>query len=308
MIKLTLVIMAAGMGSRYGGLKQIDPVGPNNEIIMDYSIYDAIKAGFSKVVFVIKKEIEDTFKESIGNRISKIIDTEYVFQEINKVPEGFKAPKERVKPWGTGHAILCCKDVVNTPFAVINADDFYGSTTFLEIGKFLSEARDNEEFYNYAMVGFKLKNTLTENGTVARGICNVDENNNLVDITERTKIRKTETGAQYTEDGETWIDISQESIVSMNIWGFTPSIFKELEMGFSKFLEESKESILKSEYFLPSVADALIHEGKAKVKVLTSKEQWHGVTYKDDKPIVHKAINNLIDSGVYPKDLWDISK
>ncbi|PRR79153.1 Nucleotidyl transferase [Clostridium liquoris] len=305
MVKPTLVIMAAGMGSRYGGLKQIDPVGPSGEIIMDYSIYDAMKAGFGKVVFIIKKEIEDAFRETIGNRISKIVDTAYVYQEVYKVPSNFEVPQDRIKPWGTAHAVLCCKDVVNTPFAVINADDFYGSTSFEEIGKFLSEVKDDREFYNYAMVGFQLENTLTEHGTVARGVCNVDNENYLVNITERTKIKKFEDAAKYTEDGESWIDIPKGSTVSMNTWGFTPSIFEELEEGFSKFLEGNKENILKSEYFLPSVVDNLIAEGKAKVKVMTSKEQWYGVTYREDKPNINKAINDLINSGVYPEKLWD---
>ena len=305
MVKPTLVIMAAGMGSRYGGLKQIDPVGPNGEIIMDYSIYDALKAGFGKVVFIIRKEIEDAFRETIGNRISKIVDTAYVYQEVYKVPSNFEVPQDRIKPWGTAHAVLCCKDVVNTPFAVINADDFYGSTSFEEIGKFLSEVKDDREFYNYAMVGFQLENTLTEHGTVARGVCNVDNENYLVNITERTKIKKFEDAAKYTEDGESWIDIPKGSTVSMNTWGFTPSIFEELEEGFSKFLEGNKENILKSEYFLPSVVDNLIAEGKAKVKVMTSKEQWYGVTYREDKPNINKAINDLINSGVYPEKLWD---
>ena len=305
MVKPTLVIMAAGMGSRYGGLKQIDPVGPSGEIIMDYSIYDAMKAGFGKVVFIIRKEIEDAFRETIGNRISKIVDTAYVYQEVYKVPSNFEVPQDRIKPWGTAHAVLCCKDVVNTPFAVINADDFYGSTSFEEIGKFLSEVKDDREFYNYAMVGFQLENTLTEHGTVARGVCNVDNENYLVNITERTKIKKFEDAAKYTEDGESWIDIPKGSTVSMNTWGFTPSIFEELEEGFSKFLEGNKENILKSEYFLPSVVDNLIAEGKAKVKVMTSKEQWYGVTYREDKPNVNKAINDLINSGVYPEKLWD---
>ena len=305
MVKPTLVIMAAGMGSRYGGLKQIDPVGPSGEIIMDYSIYDAMKAGFGKVVFIIKKEIEDAFRETIGNRISKIVDTAYVYQEVYKVPSNFEVPQDRIKPWGTAHAVLCCKDVVNTPFAVINADDFYGSTSFEEIGKFLSEVKDDREFYNYAMVGFQLENTLTEHGTVARGVCNVDNENYLVNITERTKIKKFEDAAKYTEDGESWIDIPKGSTVSMNTWGFTPSIFEELEEGFSKFLEGNKENILKSEYFLPSVVDNLIAEGKAKVKVMTSKEQWYGVTYREDKFQVKKAINDLINRGVYPRKLWD---
>lgn len=305
MIKPTLVIMAAGMGSRYGGLKQIEPVGPNGEIIMDYSIYDALKANFGKVVFIIKKEIEEAFKQTIGDRISSIIDTAYVYQEVSAyIPLNYSVHEGRVKPWGTAHAVLCCKDIVDTPFAVINADDFYGSTSFEEIGKYLSEVKDSEDFYSYAMIGFQLENTLTEHGTVARGVCNVDPYNYLVDINERTKIKKFGEDAKYTEDGENWINIPKESTVSMNTWGFTPSIFKELEAGFMKFLEENEANILKAEYFIPSVVDSLIKEGKAKVKVLKSKEQWYGVTYKEDKPMVHEAINKLIRSGIYPEKLW----
>ncbi|MBL4937144.1 nucleotidyltransferase [Clostridium sp. YIM B02515] len=305
MVKPTLVIMAAGMGSRYGGLKQIDPVGPNGEIIMDYSIYDALKAGFDKVVFIIKKEIEAAFRETIGDRISKVIDTTYVYQEIVKVPSNYEVPEGRIKPWGTAHAVLCCKDVIDTPFAVINADDFYGATSFQEIGRFLSGIKDDGDFYNYAMVGFELENTLTEHGTVARGVCNVDNENYLINITERTKIKKSSDRAQYAEGEDLWIDIPKESTVSMNLWGFTPSIFMELEKGFSRFLEVKEADNLKAEYFLPSVVDKLIIEGKAKVKVLTSKEQWYGVTYKEDKPLVHKAINRLINSGIYPEKLWE---
>lgn len=305
MIKPTLVIMAAGMGSRYGGLKQIEPVGPNGEIIMDYSIYDALKANFGKVVFIIKKEIEEAFKQTIGDRISSIIDTAYVYQEVAAyIPSNYSIPEGRVKPWGTAHAVLCCKDVVDTPFAVINADDFYGSTSFEEIGKYLSGVKDNGDIYNYAMIGFQLENTLTEHGTVARGVCNVDSKNYLVDITERTKIKKFGNEAKYTEDGENWISILKESTVSMNTWGFTPSIFKELEAGFTKFLEENEANILKAEYFIPSVVDSLIKGEKAKVKVLKSKEQWYGVTYKEDKPMVHEAINKLIKFGIYPEKLW----
>jgi len=300
----TLVVMAAGMGSRYGGLKQIDPVGPNGEIIMDYSIYDAIKAGFGKVVFIIKEENEEIFKEAIGSRIEKLIDTAYVFQKIDNLPAGYNVPEGRVKPWGTGHAVLCCRDVVDTPFAVINADDFYGATSFKVLFDFLKDAEDSEGKYKYSMAGFVLENTLTENGHVARGICTVDSDGYLKEIHERTKIQKFENGAKYTEDGENWVSIPEGSTVSMNTWGFTPSLFKELEVAFPKFLDASKENILKAEYFLPSVIDNLISENKATVKVLPSKERWYGVTYKEDKPVVNQAIRDLIKEGVYPEKLW----
>ncbi len=304
MIKPTLVVMAAGMGSRYGGLKQIDPVGPNGEIIMDYSIYDALKAGFGKVVFIIKEERKKDFHEKIGEKIEKLVETEYVFQKLEDLPEGFKVPEGRIKPWGTAQAVLCCKNAVNTPFAVINADDFYGASTFKAIHDYLVNAKDSKDFYDYSMVGFLLENTLTDHGHVARGICTVDSEGYLKEIHERTQIKKFGCEAKYTEDNNTWIQIPLESTVSMNIWGFTPSFFSALEARFPKFLEGIKENPLKAEYFLPSVVDSLIAEGKARVKVLNTKEQWHGVTYQEDKPLVKEAIRKLIEKGIYPEKLW----
>lgn len=306
MIKPALVIMAAGMGSRYGGLKQIEPVGPNGEIILDYSIHDAMKAGFGKIVFVIKKEIEDTFRDAIGKRIEKLIDVEYAFQGLDDVPEGYMVPAERIKPWGTGHAVMSSRNVVDTPFAVINADDFYGATSFQVLSDYLCKARDDKDKYQYCMVGFVLENTLTENGHVARGVCTVDSQGYLQGICERTKIVKFGAETKYTEDGDNWVTIPQGSIVSMNTWGFTPSMFKELEARFPKFLEENKNNILKAEYFLPSVVDSLIAEGKATVKVLPSHERWYGVTYKEDKPVVKEAINELVKKGVYPQCLREV--
>lgn len=305
MIKPTLVVMAAGMGSRYGGLKQIDPVGPNGEIIIDYSIYDALKAGFGKVVFIIKEEMKEEFHEIIGKRIEKLVDTAYAFQKTDNVPEGYEVPVERVKPWGTAHAVMCCRDVVDAPFAVINADDFYGQSTFKLIHDYLVNAEDCEGFYQYSMVGFILENTLTDHGHVARGVCTVDDLGNLKGIQERTKIQKFGDSSKYTEDGETWIEIPSGSMVSMNTWGFTPSIFKEIEGKFPKFLEDNKDNLLKAEYFLPTVVDSLITQNKAKVKVLTSTEQWYGVTYKEDKPRVKEAINALIEKGIYSENLWE---
>ena len=302
MTKPTLVVMAAGMGSRYGGLKQIDSVGPNGEIIIDYSIYDAIKAGFSKVVFIIRKDLENVFKEKIGKKIEKIIETEYVFQDINfGVLEEFNLPKERKKPWGTAHAIYCCKDVISGPFVVINADDFYGQSTYKIIYDYLVNSKDD---FEYLMAGFILENTLTENGTVARGICKVDNYNNLLSITERTSIKQFDNDIKYTEDDLNWIDIKKGSIVSMNIWGFKPTIFSELEKDFKIFLRNNKDNILKAEFYIPSVIDSMIKQKKASVKVLVSKEQWYGVTYKEDKENVCKSINNLM-GNIYPDKLWE---
>ncbi|MFY9592703.1 MAG: sugar phosphate nucleotidyltransferase [Caldicoprobacterales bacterium] len=301
MKKPALVIMAAGMGSRYGGLKQIDPVGPNGEIIIDYSIYDALKAGFDKVVFIIKEEIEEAFREVIGSRIEKKVETAYVFQDIDDLPEGFTRPAEREKPWGTGHAVLSCRGKIDRPFSVINADDFYGRDSFQVLYDYLKDI-DDVKSYNYAMVGFILKNTLTEHGYVSRGICQVNSQGYLEDIKERTKIQRFSDGVKYQEDGE-WITIPENSIVSMNMWGFTPSIFDELETGFSNFLEKNKDNIEKAEFFLPNLVGDLVTDDKAKVKVLTSNERWYGVTYKEDKPIVKKAIGELIKQGIYPDKL-----
>lgn len=305
MKKPALVIMAAGIGSRYGGLKQIDPVGQNGEKIIDYSIYDALKAGFGKVVFIINKKIEEAFRESIGNRVEKLVDTVYVYQSVNDVPSGFTVPEGRVKPWGTGHAVLSCMDVVDTPFAVINADDFYGQTSYQKIGRYLMDMKDTDDVYHYCMVGFRLENTLTENGHVARGVCTVGEDGCLKEIHERTKIKKFEDGVKYTEDDVNWVLIPEGSTVSMNMWGFTPGVFNELKAGFPEFLERNRGNIEKAEYFLPTVVDGLISSGKAIVKVLPSEERWYGVTYKEDKPVVKEAISQMVKCGVYPANLWE---
>lgn len=305
MEKPVLVIMAAGMGSRYGGLKQIDPVDEQGNIIIDFSIYDAVKAGFEKIVFIIKKQIEEEFKKSIGERIAKYVEVEYVYQELFKIPEGFSVPEGRVKPFGTGHAILCAKDVIHGSFAVINADDYYGRKAFEEIYQQLINVCDDDK-YRYAMVGYELHNTLTENGSVARGVCVVDNNNYLLTINERTRIEKHGNEAQYTlDDGETWVTLPKESLVSMNMWGFTASIMDELENRFVKFLKEDiPNNPLKAEYFLPFVVDELLQEKKATVTVLKTPDVWHGVTYKEDKPCVMAAIKKLKDSGMYPDILW----
>lgn len=304
--KPVLVIMAAGMGSRYGGLKQIDPIDAMGNMIIDFSIYDAKEAGFEKIVFIIKHAIEKDFKEKIGNRIAQHMEVAYAFQEVDKLPEGFSVPEGREKPWGTGHAILCAKEAIDgAPFAVINADDYYGKSAFQSIYNYL-EGRSEENHYDYAMVAYDLYKTLTENGHVARGICTVDENNKLADIVERTKIEKHGEQAEFTEDdGATWTPLAQGTFVSMNLWGFLPSMLEELENRFAAFLTSSiPVNPLKCEYFLPFVVDELLKEGKATVEVLTSADNWYGVTYKEDKQKVMDAIQALKDDGKYPEKLW----
>lgn len=300
--KPSLVIMAAGMGSRYGGLKQIDPVDEQGHIIMDFSIFDAVAAGFEKVVFIIKKANEDAFKESIGDRISQKVQVEYVYQELDKIPEGFSVPQGREKPFGTGHAILCCKDVLDGPFVVINADDYYGRHAYEAVYEYLVNHQDDEK-YRYAMVGYALKNTLTEHGHVARGICKTDGEGFLKEIEERTHIEKRGEGAAFTEDdGQSWTEIPMDSLVSMNMWGFSKSILSELELGFTGFLRnELPANPLKAEYYLPTAVGGLLREGKASVQVLTSRDKWYGVTYKEDKKMVVDAIANLKKQGLYPE-------
>ncbi|NMA66768.1 MAG: nucleotidyltransferase [Clostridiaceae bacterium] len=306
MKKPVLVIMAAGMGSRYGGLKQIDPIDDKGHMIIDFSIYDAVQAGFEKIVFIIKKENEEIFRKKIGDRVKDHIEVEYVYQEIDNVPEGFNIPEGRIKPWGTGHAVLSCIGKISEPFAVINADDFYGRNAFFKIYNFLLNANDSDK-YDYAMVGYILENTLTENGHVARGICTTDKEDHLISIKERTHIEKKEDGKIYylEDDGSTWIPVDKESIVSMNMWGFTASILDELAARFSTFMKTKvEENPLKAEFFLPDVVGGLLREGKAKVKVLKSHDRWYGVTYREDKDMVVRAISRFKKSGMYPEELW----
>ena len=301
-MKPVLLVMAAGLGSRYGGLKQLDKIGPNGEIILELSSYDAIKAGFEKIIFILRTEIVEDFKELIGNKLSQFAEIEYVIQDINNIPEGFNIPTDRVKPWGTGHAILCAKDIVKSPFLVINADDYYGQESFKLMYDYLST---NTEENHHAMVGYKLKNTLSENGHVARGICTV-EDGELKEIVERTKIIKRDESAFYTEDEKEWIELDYNSIVSMNMWGFMNSIFEITEEGFKNFLQNNlNNNPLKAEYFIPLVVSDLINSGKGKVKVINSKDKWYGVTYQEDKALVKEAIERMIDEGKYKKNLWD---
>lgn len=300
MSKPVLVIMAAGMGSRYGGLKQIDTIDAQGHIIMDFSIYDAKLAGFEKVVFIIKKENLEVFKEVIGNRVAEKMEVSYVFQELTNLPEGYVLPEGRVKPWGTGHAVLSAIDAIDGPFAVINADDYYGREAFAKIYDFLATHEDDDK-YRYAMVGYVLENTLTDHGHVARGVCVTDENNYLTGINERTKIAKRDGGAAYTEDDETWVPLPLDCTVSMNMWGFSKSLLEELKAQFPAFLEEGlKTNPMKCEFFLPTVVNNLIDADRATVTVLTSADKWYGVTYKEDKEVVVEAIRKMEESGKYP--------
>ena len=304
MSKVTLVVMAAGIGSRFGGgIKQLEAVGPNGEIIMDYSIHDALEAGFNKVVFVIRKDLEKDFKEIIGRRMEKLVEVEYAYQELNDIPERFQKKIEgRKKPWGTGQAILCCKDVVDEPFLVINADDYYGKEAYREAYAYLTGRKDDNA-YEACMVGFVLKNTLSDNGGVTRGVCKVDEHRMLSEIVETTNIVKTAEGAAVqTEDGAVPIDV--ESEVSMNMWGLSPKFFEVLDKGFNEFLEKLDPENLKGEYLLPTIIGDLLEEGKMRVEVRKSHDEWFGVTYKEDKPDVVAAIQKLITDGVYPEKLF----
>ncbi len=301
-----LVIMAAGMGSRYGGLKQLDPVGGHGQLIIDYSIYDARRAGFETVIFVIKPEIEADFRAAIGDRVARVMDVKYVYQLKEDLPAGYTVPAGRVKPWGTAHAALAARNAVEGPFAVINADDYYGPEAFREIYGYLCVHPDGT-LYEYAMVGYLLKNTVTENGTVARGVCEETEDHYLTRVTERTKIEKG-TPPRYTEDdGKTWTELPEDTIVSMNLWGFNRSFLDEALARFPAFLDRTlAENPEKGEYFLPSVVSQLIDEGRARVKVLRSGDKWYGVTYREDKPQVTAAIAEKTAAGLYPDRLWEV--
>ncbi|WP_430813098.1 nucleotidyltransferase family protein [Carboxylicivirga sp. RSCT41] len=298
-MKPTLLILAAGMGSRYGGLKQMDELGPHGESIIDYSVYDAIQSGFEKVVFVIREDFADAFKERFEPRLSGKIKTEYVFQDLKDLPEGFSVPEGREKPWGTGHAILMAKDAINEPFAIINADDFYGRGAYKQVFDFVGESKESNE---YAMVGYALNNTLSEHGTVSRGVCEADEKGNLVNITERTKIGyEGDKIFYYEEDSKT--ELTGNEAVSMNFWAFKPEYFQHLETAFVDFLKE-KGTEMKSEFYFNAVVDAMIKKGEACTKVIRTDAKWFGVTYKEDKPLVQEKLDKLIAEGVYPEKLW----
>lgn len=300
-MKPTLLILAAGMGSRYGSLKQIDAIGPSGETIIDYSVYDAVRAGFGKVVFVIRKNIEKEFKEVFGNRFQNKIQVEYVFQELENLPEGFSLPKDREKPWGTAHAVLMAKDVIKEPFAVINADDFYGADAFRKLADFFAQTNINGNIYS--MVGYTLNKTLSDHGSVSRGVCETDSEGNLITVVERTKIEK-KNGKIHFVDNDQKYQLKGDEKVSMNFWGFMPSFFDYAERDFIAFLKESIH-VPKSEFFIPLVVNNLIQSNTIKLKVLPTSASWFGVTYKEDKPVVIQKVKELIDSGVYPEELWN---
>lgn len=303
-----LLVMAAGMGSRYGGLKQIDPVGPAGEVILDYSIYDARKAGFKRVIFLIKHEIEEEFKEKVGRHIEKFMEVQYAFQDVSMIPAGFTVPEGRKKPWGTAHAVLCCKDCIDAPFAAINADDYYGTESFRMAYDFLTkvQTRENQGKAHFMMVGYMLCNTLTENGFVSRGVCSVDENGLLSEVCERTHIISTCDGPMFTLDGNTYTILPKNTVVSMNMWGFTPDILENLERDFTDFqIEQVPKNPLKAEHYLPSTVSRMVNDGSADVKVYPCEDKWYGVTYHEDRAVVMEAFRKMTDSGIYPAKLWD---
>ena len=300
---ITLVILAAGMGSRFGGLKQIEPMGPNGEFIIDYSVYDAIKAGFNKIVFLIKRENYDLFKETIGARVEPYIKTEYAFQELNNLPLGYTLPSDRVKPLGTAHAVLCCKEKVHENFAMINSDDFYGRDAFIKAYEYLSKV--DESSSEYGMIGYKVANTLTENGSVERGVCNVDNNGYLTNLTESKVERVNNEIIASPLDGSKAFTVKDDDTVSMNFLLFTPSIFNYIEEGFPEFFDNNKDNLLTAEYLIPDVLSNLIKNNKASTKVIPTSANWYGVTYKEDTPGVKKAIQNLVDNHEYNDNLWD---
>ncbi|MBQ7850888.1 MAG: nucleotidyltransferase [Clostridia bacterium] len=299
-----LVILAAGMGSRYGGLKQMDPVGPSGEAILDYSVFDAKRAGFKRVLFLIKHEIEADFKALIGSHIEPHMDVMYGYQQLDMIPEGCTIPEGRVKPFGTGHAVLCCADLIDAPFLVINADDYYGVDAYRQAYETLCSLEDDDKA-RYFMVGYELRNTLTENGSVARGVCSVDEEGYLTTVTERTHIIGSCDGPLYTDDGETYHRLPADAPVSMNMFGFTPSLIAEMKRTFPTFLREVvPANPMKAEYFLPGVVNAMLTAGTATCRVLTCADRWYGVTYREDKPTVTAALQRMADEGLYPTPLW----
>ncbi len=304
MTDITLIVMAAGIGNRYGGLKQIDPVGPHGEILLDYSIYDALQAGFQRLVFVVSHSVEDAFRTRVDQSFGRQCEVAYVTQELESIPEGIAQPPDRQKPWGTGHAVLHCKDLIEGPFAVINADDFYGRTSFKILSNYLSDIEDRVGSTEYCAVIFRLGNTLTDHGYVARGICKLDQAGFIIGMNERTHIEKFEQRIKYQQDDGSWVEIAADSPVSMNMWGFTPTLFPELEKLFEVFLKEHRADLRQVEFFLPEAVNAMIAENKASVMGLQTRERWFGTTYRADKPLVKLAIEGHIQKGDYPEKLW----
>lgn len=303
MASLTLVVMAAGMGSRYGGLKQIDPVGPSGEVVLDYSVYDALRAGFDRVVFIIRRDIEAAFRDRIGRRIEGAADTAYVLQSLDQVPPGFAVPPGRTKPWGTAQAILACHEAVATPFLAVNADDYYGRSAFEAMASYLGRSAGGGGA-EYAMVGYRLENTLSEHGTVARGVCEATAGLDLVGIRELLKIKRFPDGIKHTLNEADWLPLDPASWTSMNFWGFTPELFAELERLFPEFLRRHAADVLKAEFLIPEVVGQLIREKRARVRILPTRERWFGMTYPEDRPLFRTAVLALVEAGVYPRDLW----
>lgn len=304
MSSLTLVVMAAGVGSRYGGLKQIDSFGPGGEVVMEYSVYDALKAGYDRIVFIIRKDFEDVFRSRIGKKVERVAETAYVCQSLDQLPPGFVLPEGRTKPWGTGQAVLACRGAIRTPFTVINADDFYGRSTFETMAGELRRAKTADGIYQYAMIGYRLANTLSEHGHVARGICEGTPDGYLVNIRELLKVQKFPDGIKHTEDGLAWTPLPEESLVSMNFWGFEPSLFGELEVLFGEFLRVNKGSLTKAEFLIPEAVGSLVRAKKARVKILPTRERWFGITYPQDRALAQAALLERVRQGLYPADLW----
>lgn len=302
MPSLTLVVMAAGVGSRYGGLKQIDSFGPSGEVVMEYSVYDALRAGFDRVVFIIRKDFEAQFREKLGRKIERVVDTAYVFQSIDSLPPGFTLPEGRTKPWGTAHALLACREAVTTAFTAINADDFYGRSTYEIMARHLGRPEDGAS--EYAMVGYILANTLSDFGHVARGLCRPGPDGYLIDIRELLKIQRFPDAVKFSENGTDWVPLAEDSLVSMNFWGFRPSLFDELERRFPEFLRTHASTLARAEFLIPEVVGELVREGRARVRVLPTPERWFGVTYPEDRPVVETAILDRVRRGIYPPDLW----
>jgi hypothetical protein len=304
MSSLTLVVMAAGVGSRYGGLKQIESFGPGGEVVMEYSVYDALKAGYDRVVFIIRKDFEDLFRERLGRKIERVVETDYVFQSLKQVPPGFALPEGRTKPWGTGQAVLACRDAVGTPFSAINADDFYGRASFEAMAGELRRVKSEDGVHHYAMIGYRLANTLSEHGHVARGVCEGTPDGDLINIRELLRIQRFPDAIKHTENGQDWAPLPSDSLVSMNFWGFESNLFEELDILFRAFLRANTRSLTKAEFLIPEAVGSLVRSQKARVKILPTRERWFGVTYPEDRDLVRAAILDRVRQGLYPAELW----